>query len=106
MHQKPSLPSKPEKPVSKNTGKYGFLSMEEHQFHAEVRRPSMQEPASKKLSAPLPSKACRKKSARISFCNAFAPPNESMYSRMLSEFWLRVGILSKVSIRGPRKRGT
>merc|ERR1711920_114831 len=76
--QNPSLPSKPEKPVSKNTGKYGFFSMEEHQFHAEVRRPSMQEPASKKLSAPLPSKAWRKKSARMSFCRTFTPPKESI----------------------------
>ena len=30
----------------------GFFSSLEHQFHAEVSRPSMQLPASKKLSAP------------------------------------------------------
>merc|ERR1712232_1435625 len=40
--QKPSLPSKPVKPVSRKIGKYGFFSMVEHQFQAEVRRPSMQ----------------------------------------------------------------
>jgi hypothetical protein len=40
-------------PVSKNTGKYLFFSIEEHQFHALVKRPSIHDPASKKLSAPI-----------------------------------------------------
>merc|ERR1712113_433830 len=95
-YQNPSLPSKPEKPVKRKIGKYGFRSIVEHQFHADVRRPSMQEPASKKLSAPLPSNACRKKSARISLCSTFTPPKESMYPFIPSELWLSCGILSKV----------
>lgn len=36
-----------------------------HQFQALVSRPSMHDPASKKLSAPEPSKPWRKKSVRI-----------------------------------------
>lgn len=48
-------PSKPTNPVSKNTGKYRFFSRDEHQFHALVSLPSIQLPASKKLSAPDPS---------------------------------------------------
>merc|ERR1712241_1628050 len=104
--QKPSLPSKPENPVRRKIGKYGFCSILEHQFQAEVRRPSMQDPASKKLSAPLPSKACRKKSARILFRKTFTPPKGSMYPLIDRELSLRGWILSKVKTKGPRKRGT
>ena len=34
------LPSKPTKPESRNSGKYRFFSTFEHQFHADVNRPS------------------------------------------------------------------
>ncbi len=41
-----NAPSKPTKPAILNTWKNGFLASLEHQFHAEVSRPSMHEPAS------------------------------------------------------------
>ena len=40
---------------------WGLFTMREHQFHVDVRRPSMQLPP----SSPSPSKLCLKKSARI-----------------------------------------
>jgi hypothetical protein len=57
-------------PESKNTGQNLFPSKLLHQFHALVSLPSIQLPASKKLSAPDPSKAWRKKSESISRVSA------------------------------------
>lgn len=40
-------PSKPENPVNKNTWKYDFFSILAHQFQADVKRPSMQDPGNR-----------------------------------------------------------
>ena len=60
-------PSNPRNPASWNSGKNRFSGRCWHQFQADVSLPSMHEPASKKLSAPLPSKAPLKKSASTVF---------------------------------------
>ena len=58
--------------------KYFFFSILEHQFQALVRRPSMHEPP----SSPSPSKACLKKSHRISsFAACNEPYSLAMYLR-------------------------
>jgi hypothetical protein len=64
--------------VSKKRLKYFFFSILEHQFQALVRRPSMHEPP----SSPSPSKACLKKSHRISsFAACSEPYSLAMYLR-------------------------
>ena len=55
-------PSNPINPQRRKIKKYLFFSNRLHQFHADVSLPSMQLPAEKYVSAPEPSKACRKKS--------------------------------------------
>ena len=62
--------------------------MREHQFHVDVRRPSMQLPP----SSPSPSKLCLKKSARIvSFSLCSPPKDRSMY-------WLMAGFDAKMPL--------
>eukprot|EP00793_Prasinoderma_coloniale_P003283 PRCOL_00005918-RA len=65
------------KPASLKTAWKGLLSSLEHQFHADVSRPSMHEPAIMKLSAPEPSNACLKKSHRMSRRHSSGPPKAS-----------------------------
>lgn len=91
-------------PVSKNMGKYRFFSRLAHQFQALVNLPSIQLPASKKLSAPEPSNPCRKKSPKIS-CMRFSddPNSSSMYERRAG-FAVREGICERVLQIGSRMR--
>ena len=54
------LPSKPTKPVNKNTGKYFFFSSWEHQCQADVRRPVQRRKHNRKQ--------------RMSGCKTTSPP--------------------------------
>ena len=91
-------------PVNKKIGKNLFFSKPEHQFHALVSRPSMHDPASKKLSAPEPSNPCRKKSPNISLAQPSAEPKSSSMYERIAGACMSSGILETVLQIGRRMR--
>ena len=102
-------------------GQYLFFSIILHQCHALVKRPSMHDPASTKLSAPDPSKLkkaefnkfnesyhltypCLKKSPRISrYTLSMLPNSISIYFARAGCF-IRFGIWERVLQMGNRMR--